>query len=235
MYSMIDIIPASPASIRILLADSQAVLRAGLRLFLEQSSNYKVIAEAEDGESALALIQSMAPDVVILDIYLPKLGGLDIVRQIRANRWPVNSLIFTSSEDDASISAFLKSGANGYLLKLASSEEICLAVKEISGGKSFIDKALIQKVISQAASPLPVIEPLTDRETEILALVAKGLTNKVIAYKLSISDRTVQGHIARIFEKLHASSRTDAVMRAIANGIIQSPDINREEYDNYEI
>jgi DNA-binding NarL/FixJ family response regulator len=232
---MTEINPVSSTIIRVLLVDTQAVLRAGLRLFLEQSEDIRVIAETADGESALALIQSTSPNLVILDLCLPKMGGLDIVRQIRANHWPVYTLVFTLNEDDASISAALKSGANGYLLKYASPEEIRLAVKDIINGKTYLDKAVVQKVISQAASPLPVLEPLTDREIEILSFVAKGLTNKVIAFKLHISDRTVQGHIARIFEKLHASSRTDAVMRAIASGIIQSPDTNREEFYTYEI
>jgi DNA-binding NarL/FixJ family response regulator len=225
----------SPATIRVFLADPQPVLRAGLRLFLEQSPNIKVVGEAQDGETTLSLIQSTSPELVILDIYLPKLGGLDVVRQIRTNHWPVSTLVFTSNDDDVSINAFIKSGANGYLLKVASPDEIRQAVKDILDGKTVIDKAVLQKVMSQAAAPLPTLERLTDREIEILTLVAKGLTNKVIAFKLNISDRTVQGHIARIFEKMHASSRTDAVMRAIASGIIQSPDSNHEEFYTYDI
>jgi DNA-binding NarL/FixJ family response regulator len=225
--------PSTP--IRLILVNPQPVVRAGLRLFLEHSTDFKIVAEAGDGEIALGLIQSLLPDVVILDINLPKINGMDIIRQIRANRWPVGTLIFTSSDDDAFINAFLKSGGNGYLLKIASAEEICTAVKEISDGKTYIDRLVLQKVITQAASPSPSIEQLSDREIEILSLVAKGLTNKVVALKLSISDRTVQGHIARIFEKLHAASRTDAVMRAIASGIIQSPETNREEYYSFEI
>jgi len=225
----------STSPVRVILVNPQPVVRAGLRLFLEQSPGFQVLAEAGDGDSALALIGSHLPDVVVLEINLPKTGGLDIVRQVRANRWPVGTLIFTSLDDDVFISAFLKSGANGYLLKIASPEEICSAVKDVSTGKTYIDRLILQKVIALAASPAPGIEQLTEREIEILTLVARGLTNKVVAYKLNISDRTVQGHIARIFEKLHAASRTDAVMRAIASGIIQSPESNREEYYSFDI
>jgi DNA-binding NarL/FixJ family response regulator len=221
--------------IRVMLIDAHAVIRAGLRLFLEQTHEMSVVAETDDGETALSLIQSVSPDVAILEINVPKLSGLEIARQVRFNHWPVNTLIFTSHEDESDINAFLKSGANGYLLKSASPEEIRNAVKEISDGKTFIDRLILQKVMALAAAPTPDMEQLTNREIEILTLVAKGLTNKVVAYKLSISDRTVQGHIARIFEKLHAASRTDAVMRAIATGIIQSPDVNREEFYTYDI
>ena len=224
-----------PVPIRVILVNPQPVVCAGLRLFLQESPDFSILADAEDGEAALALIESLLPDVVVLDFNLPKLGGLDIVRQIRANRWPVGSLIFTSLDDDVFINAFLKSGANGYLLKTASPGDVCAAVRDISAGKSYIDRLVLQKVIAQAATPAPGIEQLTEREIEILTLVAKGLTNKVVAYKLNISDRTVQGHIARIFEKLHAASRTDAVMRAIAGGIIQPPESNREEYYSFDI
>jgi len=228
-----DTPPSIP--IRVLLINPQPVVRAGLRLFLEQAPDFKIVGDVGDGESALALIQSLLPDVVILDANLPITGGLDIIRKIRANHWPIGTLIFTSSDDDGFINAFLKSGANGYLLKIAAADEIRTAVKEIADGKTYIDRLVLQKVITQAAAPVPGIEQLTDREIEILSLVARGLTNKVVAFKLNISDRTVQGHIARIFEKLHATSRTDAVMRAIASGIIQSPDTNREEYYSFDI
>jgi NarL family two-component system response regulator LiaR len=221
--------------IRVLLVDAQVVVRAGLRLFLERRPEFEIAGETEDGETALELIQSGKPQIVISDISVPKINGFEISRQIHAHRWPVHTLIFTSSQDDIYIQTFLKSGANGYLLKTASEDEIIDALKDINNSKSYIDKNILHKVLSQASSPSLAMETLTEREIEIITLVAKGLTNKLIGYRLNISDRTVQGHIARIFEKMHATSRTDAVMRAIANGTIQSPETSGDEFYSYEI
>lgn len=212
--------------IRVILADDHAVVRAGIRQFLEQAGEIQVIAEAADGQMALSLIQELQPDVVVLDIQMPKATGIEVSREIRSHRWPVGVLILTSYDDDPYISAVLKTGANGYVLKTASPEEIINAVRDVYQGKSVLDATILPKVLAQIAqqNPIPVFEPLTDREIEILTLVARGLTNKVVGINLNISDRTVQGHIARIFEKLNASSRTEAVMRGISLGLINLPD-----------
>ena len=208
--------------IRVILADDHAVVRAGIRLFLEQAGDIHVIGEASDGEAALGIIEQMTPDVAVLDIQMPKGTGIEISREIRARRWPIGVLILTSYDDDPYISAVLKTGANGYVLKTASPDEIINAVRDVYHGKSVLDATILPKLLAKIVHPnsTPVFEPLTDREIEILALVAKGLTNKVIGIHLHISDRTVQGHNARIFEKLHASSRTEAVMRGISFGLI---------------
>ncbi len=216
----------NPNLIRVILADDHAVVRQGIRQFLESAPDIQIIAEAKDGEEAVVLIQQFLPDVAVLDIQMPKLSGIEVARQIRANRWPVGILILTSYDDDPFISAVLKVGANGYVLKTASPEEIICAVRDVRQGKSVLDATILPKVLAQISQPRPiqVVEPLTDREIEILSEVAKGFTNKVIGVNLNISDRTVQGHIARIFEKLQANSRTEAVMRAISLGLINSPE-----------
>lgn len=214
------------ATIRVLLADDHTVVRAGIRQFLEQAGDIQVIGEASDGAMAVEMIRKLTPDVAVLDIQMPKATGIEVSREIRAHRWPIGVLILTSYDDDPYISAVLKTGANGYVLKTASPDEIINAVRDVFQGKSVLDSEILPKVMAQIANPNPVAfyEPLTDREIEILSLVAKGLTNKVVGIKLKISDRTVQGHIARIFEKLQASSRTEAVMRGVSLGLIQLPE-----------
>jgi len=216
----------NPNLIRVILADDHAVVRQGIRQFLESAPDIQVVAEAKDGEQAVALIQHYQPDVAVLDIQMPKLSGIEVARQIRANRWPVGILILTSYDDDPFISAVLKVGANGYVLKTASPQEIICAVRDVRQGKSVLDATILPKVlalISQSRT-IPPVEPLTDRELEVLGEVARGFTNKVIGINLNISDRTVQGHIARIFEKLQANSRTEAVMRAISSGLLKTPE-----------
>jgi DNA-binding NarL/FixJ family response regulator len=213
---------ASSSPIRVLLADDHAVVRAGIRMFLEHSGDIQVIAEADDGEMAKALIQQHLPDVAVLDIQMPKASGIDVTRWVRANIHNVGVLILTAYDDDPYVMAVLHAGANGYVLKTASPEEIIQAVRDVHDGKSALDAAITQKVMSNLFNEgaAPPVEPLTDRELEVLAMTARGFTNKSIGAQLGISDRTVQGHLAHIFDKLHASSRTEAVMRGVALGWI---------------
>lgn len=224
-------------TIRVLLADDHAVVRAGIRQFLERAGDIQVIGEVSDGEQAIEMIERMAPEVAVLDIQMPKATGIEVSRVIRAHRWPIGVLILTSYDDDPYISAVLKTGANGYVLKTASPDEIIHAVRDVYQGKSVLDAEILPKVMAQIANPnpAPLYEPLTDREIEILSLVARGLTNKVVGIKLKISDRTVQGHIARIFEKLQATSRTEAVMRGVSLGLIQLPEETHEHAITFEI
>lgn len=224
-------------TIRVLLADDHAVVRAGIRQFLEQAGDIQVIGEASDGAMAVEMIGRMAPDVAVLDIQMPKATGIEVSREIRAHRWPIGVLILTSYDDDPYISAVLKTDANGYVLKTSSPDEIINAVRDVYQGKSVLDAEILPKVMAQIANPNPVAfyEPLTDREIEILSLVARGLTNKVVGIKLKISERTVQGHIARIFEKLQASSRTEAVMRSVSLGLIQLPEEMQENAITFDI
>jgi DNA-binding NarL/FixJ family response regulator len=225
----VDTEQTKPA-IRVVLADDHAVVRAGIRQILEQAGDIRVIGEASDGEMAMGMIEQMTPDVAVLDIQMPKATGIEVSREIRAHRWPIGVLILTAYDDDPYISAVLKTGANGYVLKTSSPEEIINAVRDVYQGKSVLDATILPKILAQIAYPnsTPVFEPLTDREIEILSLVSRGLTNKVVGINLKISDRTVQGHIARIFEKLQASSRTEAVMRGISLGMIHVPEEVKE-------
>ena len=211
-------------SIRVLLADDHAVVRAGIRQILEHAEDIKVVAEAENGEEAERLIAEHVPDVAVLDIQMPKASGIEVTRWVRAHHREVGVLILTAYDDDPYVFAVLQAGANGYVLKTASPAEIIQAVRDVHEGKSALDPAITQKVLAQITSQreTPQIEHLTEREMEVLTLVAKGYTNKAIGAQLDISDRTVQGHLAKIFTKMNASSRTEAVMRAISFGWLPS-------------
>jgi len=208
--------------IRVLLADDHAIVRAGIRQLLEHSGNIQIVAEASDGEAAQALIRQHRPDVAVLDIQMPKASGIEVTRWVRANIPDVGVLILTAYNDDPYVMAVLQAGANGYVLKTASPEELIQAVHDVHEGKSVLDASITQILMAQmyGGSRMPLVAELTVRELEVLSLVAKGYTNKAIGVQLGISDRTVQGHLAHIFGKLQASSRTEAVMRAVSMGWI---------------
>lgn len=208
--------------IRVLLADDHVIVRAGIRQVLEHAGDIQIIAEASDGEIAQDLIQQCQPDVAVLDIQMPKASGIEVTRWVRANIENVGVLVLTAYDDDPYVMAVLHAGANGYVLKTASAEELIQAVRDVHEGKSVLDSSIAQKLMAHIFnnSMAIAIEDLTDRELEVLSLAAKGYTNKAIGVQLGISDRTVQGHLAHIFDKLQASSRTEAVMRAVSLGWI---------------
>ncbi len=210
--------------IRVLLADDHAVVRAGIRQFLEQADDIIVVAEADDGEMARELITQHKPDVAVLDIQMPKVTGIEVTRWVRANHREVGVLILTAYDDDPYVMAVLQAGANGYVLKTASPVNILQAVRDVHEGKSALDPAITARLMNQIASRTGMdqtpVEKLTERELEVLALAAKGYTNKAIGVQLAISDRTVQGHLAKTYQKLDANSRTEAVMKAVAQGLI---------------
>lgn len=209
--------------IRVVLADDHAVVRQGIRQFLETGSNIAVAAEASDGLEAVNLIREHRPDVAVLDIQMPGQSGIEVTRLLRAERFPVGILILTAFDDEPYIRAVLQAGANGYVLKTAEAHEIVEAVQAVNEGKSVLDPTIARKLMAHMARPEAAaasVEALTERELEVLRLAAKGYTNKAIGAQLSISDRTVQGHLAKIYDKLHAASRTEAVMRGVTLGLI---------------
>ncbi len=213
--------------IQVLLADDHAVVRAGIRQFLEQAPDIVVIAEADDGEMAQFLISQCHPDVAVLDIQMPKATGIEVTRWIRTNHPDVGVLVLTAYDDDPYVMAVLQAGANGYVLKTAAPGDIVQAVRDVHEGKSALDPAIAHKLMhyvsgQRPSSRYPDYEPLTDRELEVLALAGKGYTNKAIGMQLGISDRTVQGHLAKTYSKLQANSRTEAVMRAVSLGLIET-------------
>lgn len=215
----------SKTRIRVLLADDHLVVREGIRQLLESAKDIKVVAETGDGAEAQSLIEQLKPDVAVLDIQMPKLSGIEITRWVRAHRPEVGILVLTAYDDDPYVMAVLQAGANGYLLKTAKTEDLIQAVRDVHEGKSALDGSIAKKLmLSFFKKPQhKVVEPLTDRELEVVRLAAKGLTNKAIGVQLNISDRTVQGHLAHIFDKMQATSRTEVVMRAVSLGWISQP------------
>ena len=212
----------SKTKIRVLLADDHHIVRQGIRQLLESAKDVQVIAEAGDGEEAQSLIQQLKPDVAVLDIQMPKASGIEVTRWLRAHLPEVGVLILTAYDDDPYVMAVLQAGANGYVLKTATMEDLIQAVRDVYEGKSALDASITKKLMANLfkRTDSKPVEPLTDRELDVLRFAARGYTNKAIGIQLNISDRTVQGHLAHIFDKMQATSRTEAVMRAVSLGWI---------------
>ncbi|MFV1950087.1 MAG: response regulator [Anaerolineales bacterium] len=219
-------------TIRVVLADDHAVVRAGIRQFLEQAGDIQVVAEADDGEMAKKLITEHLPDVAVLDIQMPNATGIEVTQWVRDNQLEVGLLILTAYDDSPYVMAVLQAGANGYVLKTAAPREIIRAVRDVYAGNSALDASILNKMMTQISKvkDTPLVEELTKREMEVLSLVGMGYINKAIGVQLGISDRTVQGHLAHVFSKLQASSRTEAVMRAVSLGWLPS-DLGRMDSD----
>ncbi len=199
------------------------MVRAGIRQLLESADDLRVVAEAGDGEEAQSLIEKHRPDVAVLDIQMPKASGIEVTRWVRTHRPEVGVLILTAYDDDPYVMAVLQAGANGYVLKTAKTDDLIQAVRDVHEGKSALDLGITRKLMSnlfKRSDESTAVESLTERELDVLRLAARGFTNKAIGLQLSISDRTVQGHLAHIFAKLQATSRTEAVMRAVSLGWI---------------
>ena len=213
------------SSISVVLADDHTVVRKGIREFLEEDGDIVVVAEASDGVQALAEIDRHRLDVAVLDIQMPNLTGIEATRRIKAQYPDVRVLVLTAYDDEPYIFALLQAGADGYLLKTASGDDLKRAVRIVAAGGKALDPLIAQKVVAQMIAGRPSaaagqVEPLTERELEVLRLVARGLTNRAIGHEIGISDRTVQGHLANIYGKLDAGSRTEAVTKAMKLGWI---------------
>jgi DNA-binding NarL/FixJ family response regulator len=209
--------------IRVVLADDHAVVRKGIREFLEEAGDIAVVAEAADGDVALDAIRTHRPDVAVLDIQMPRRTGIEVTRAVRDERLPVGVLVLTAYDDDPYVQAVLEAGANGYVLKNASSEEIVQAVHTVHEGQMALDPVIARKIVSRWMSagqaPQQPAEPHpSPREMDVLKLITQGYTNKAIGVQLKISERIVQGHIASLFTKLGVNSRTELVVHAAQLG-----------------
>ena len=212
--------------IRVLLADDHDLFRQGVRRLLEGSPDLEVVGEARTGQDTVRLVEELAPDIVLLDISMPALSGIDAARLIKTASPRTGIIILTVHADEEFLFEAIKAGAMGYLLKDASADELIRAIRVIYGGEGLLAPSMAAKVMREFARTREakdlreVLTPLTHREVEILQHVAAGLANKEIAHKLSISERTVKNHLSNIMEKLHVNSRTQAAVYALRSGLV---------------
>jgi len=215
------------AEIRILIVDDHEMVRNGLSVMMEREADFTVVGEAQNGKEAVEMVDKLHPDVVLMDLRMPEMDGVEAMRQIRATQDDVKFLVLTTYDSDEYIFDAIEAGAKGYLLKDASREELFRAVRTVHRGGSLIEPGVVSRVLdrltelSHRAAQGPDHLALSEREVEVLQLMAKGSANKQIASDLSITESTVKTHVANIFQKLEVSHRTEAVTKAMSQGIIK--------------
>jgi DNA-binding NarL/FixJ family response regulator len=212
-----------PGKLRVLLADDHNVVRAGLRALIDAQPDMEVVAEAADGESACTLAAETGPDVVVMDVSMPGLGGARATEQIRRDLPAVKVLALTVHEDRGYLQQFLRAGASGYLLKRAAAAELIHALHAVAHGGSYIDPNLAGRVLGglMGNSPRPGAAPLSEREDEVLRLIARGFTNREIAADLVVSEATVKSHVNHLFAKAGVRDRAQAVAYAFRHGLAE--------------
>jgi DNA-binding NarL/FixJ family response regulator len=208
--------------IRVLVADDHPFFRDGLRVLLEATADTELIGEATDGGEAISLAQTLQPDVILMDLRMPGLGGIEATRKILSESPQVGILVVTMIEDDASVFAAMRAGARGYLLKGADKDEMLLAIRAVGRGEAIFGPGIARRLMQYFARPAPtptqasrvVFPELTDREREILELIAAGWNNEEIAGQLFLSLKTVRNYVSNIFTKLQVVDRSQAIVRA---------------------
>lgn len=208
--------------LRVLLVDDHTIVRRGIRALLATEPGMEVAGEAENGAEAVTAVERLAPDVVLMDLVMPEMDGIEAIRRIRAARPATRILVLTSFVADDKVFPAIQAGALGYLLKDSSPEDLIRAIRQVARGESSLHPVIARKVLAeltQASGKPPTADPLTERELGVLQLVARGLSNAEIAAQLVISEATVRTHVSSILAKLHLASRTQAALYALRQGI----------------
>jgi NarL family two-component system response regulator LiaR len=218
--------------IRILLVDDHAIVRKGIRALLATEPDIEVVAEAADGKEAVQKAKELLPDVILMDLVMPHMDGIEATRQIAAGVPGPRILVLTSFAADDKVFPAIKAGALGYLLKDSSPDELVRAIQGVFRSEPSLDPAIARKVLQELAHPgrteQPTTDPLTERELDVLRLVARGLSNKDIAEKLFVTELTVRTHVSNVLSKLHLASRTQAALYAIKTGLASLDDVGGE-------
>ena len=208
--------------IRILIVDDHAIVRKGIRALLSESDGFEVVGEASDGGEAVRLAAESLPDVILMDLLMPVMDGIEATRQITGQRPGTHILVLTSFAADNKVFPAIKAGALGYLLKDSTPEELVRAIRQVHRGEPALHPIIARKLLHEIAQPAdlqPAPETLTARELTVLQLIAQGLSNQEIADQLVVSEPTVRSHVSRILGKLHLASRTQAALYAVREGL----------------
>jgi len=211
---------AEESTIRVLVADDHAILRGGLAAFLRAMEGMQLVGEAANGEEALRLARELQPDVVLMDIKMPVMDGVEATRAIRACCPRTQVVVLTSFVEDELVPRALEAGAIGYLLKNVSHQELAAAIRQAARGQSVLSPEATQALVEATVRKSPLIEALTPREMQVLALMAEGLTNLQIGQQLGITESTIKSHVSTIIAKLGVASRTEAVALALRHGLV---------------
>jgi len=210
--------------LRVLIADDHPLVREALRQALDGEEDMEVVAEAADGEEAVKLASELRPDAAVMDIVMPRLNGIEATRKIKQTAPDIAILILTAYDDDEYVLGLLEAGAAGYLLKSARGRDLAGAIRAIKSGESVLHPKIIAKLLKRAMVALAeehkTSDLLSERESEILKLVALGMSNKEIADKLFLSERTIKGHLTNIFNKLNVASRSEAIVKGLQWGLV---------------
>ncbi|MCB0209888.1 MAG: response regulator transcription factor [Anaerolineae bacterium] len=220
-------------SIRIMIADDHPVVREGMAAMLSNIPDLELVGAAEDGVEAVAMARTLRPDVILLDLVMPRKGGLEAIHDIKEENPDAKILVVTSFTEDDKVFPAIKSGALGYLLKDAPPEQLLQAIRDVYQGESSLHPTIARKLIQEISqpSPLPPTEtPLTEREIAVLRLIARGLTDQDIAHNLSITIRTVRFHVSNILSKLHVANRTQAALYALQEGLSDLEDLDEPRH-----
>jgi two-component system, NarL family, response regulator LiaR len=214
--------------IRVLIVDDHAIVRKGTRALLATERDIEVVGEADNGADAVALAQTLHPSVILMDLVMPRMDGIEATRQITSRQPEVRILVLTSFAADDKVFPAIKAGALGYLLKDSSPEELVQAIRQVHRGEPSLEPSIARKVLSELTHPPkqpPTTDPLTERELTVLRLVAQGKSNRDIAEQLFIAEITVRTHVSNILSKLHLASRTQAALYALREGLASLDDI----------